>query len=151
MTEFLRMSGVYWGVTALDLMDKLERLDRDEIVAFVRQCQCGKTGGIRPCDGHDPHILYTLSAVQILCTYDCLEELDTEAIARFVAALQQPDGSFFGDQWGEVDTRFSFAAVTILSLIVRSNNRIGNSIYRFFIVTIFRTEQAGRHQCAEGR
>lgn len=31
--------------------------------------------------------------------------------------LQRPDGSFCGDKWGEVDTRFSFCAVACLSLI----------------------------------
>lgn len=36
-----------------------------------------------------------------------------------VASLQQPDGSFFGDQWGEVDTRFSYCAVNCLSLLNR--------------------------------
>lgn len=65
MTEFLRMSGVYWGVTALDLMGHLDKLDKEEIVEFIRKCQCPKTGGVAPCEGHDPHILYTLSAVQV--------------------------------------------------------------------------------------
>lgn len=65
MTEFARMSGVYWGVTALDLMGHLNKLDREEILEFIRKCQCPKTGGIAPCEGHDPHILYTLSAIQV--------------------------------------------------------------------------------------
>jgi geranylgeranyl transferase type-2 subunit beta len=65
MTEFLRMSGIYWGVTAIDLMHKLDRLDRKSIVEFIKKCQCQTSGGISPCDGHDPHILYTLSAVQV--------------------------------------------------------------------------------------
>lgn len=65
MTEFLRMSGVYWGVTALDLMSQLDKLDRSELLEFIRMCQCPKTGGVAPCEGHDPHILYTLSAVQV--------------------------------------------------------------------------------------
>jgi hypothetical protein len=34
-----------------------------------------------------------------------------------VKSLQQPDGSFFGDQWGEVDTRFSYCALSCLSLL----------------------------------
>ncbi|XP_059621922.1 geranylgeranyl transferase type-2 subunit beta [Phlebotomus argentipes] len=117
MTEFLRMSGIYWGVTALDLMGELDKIDRDTVVEFVRKCQCPVTGGIAACDGHDPHILYTLSAVQILCIYDCLHEIDTEAVVKYVQSLQQPDGSFFGDKWGEVDTRFSFCAVATLALL----------------------------------
>ncbi|XP_058128462.1 geranylgeranyl transferase type-2 subunit beta [Anopheles ziemanni] len=119
MTEFLRMSGIYWGVTGLDLMNKLDRLDKQSIIEFIKKCQCPVTGGIAACDGHDPHILYTLSAVQILIIYDSLDAIDIDQIAKYVASLQQLDGSFFGDKWGEVDTRFSFCAVAILSLIGR--------------------------------
>lgn len=34
-----------------------------------------------------------------------------------VLARQLPDGSFTGDVWGEVDTRFSYCAVATLSLL----------------------------------
>lgn len=118
MTEFLRMSGIYWGVTALDLMHELPKLEKEPIIEFIKKCQCPISGGISACEGHDPHILYTLSAVQILCIYDRLNEINIDSVASYVASLQQPDGSFFGDKWGEVDTRFSFCAVAILVLIV---------------------------------
>ncbi|XP_068140306.1 geranylgeranyl transferase type-2 subunit beta [Drosophila tropicalis] len=119
MTEFLRMSGIYWGVTALDIMGQLDRLERKYVLEFVKRCQCPVTGGFAPCEGHDAHLLYTLSAIQILCTYDAVDEIDTDAVVRFVVGLQQPDGSFFGDKWGEVDTRFSFCAVATLTLLKR--------------------------------
>lgn len=125
MTEFLRMSGIYWGVTGLDLMNELGRLDKASIIEFIKKCQCPVTGGIAACEGHDPHMLYTLSAVQILVIYDCLDAIDTDLVAKYVASLQQLDGSFFGDKWGEVDTRFSFCAVAILSLIVSVVDEIG--------------------------
>lgn len=124
MTEFLRMSGIYWGVTALDLMNQLDRLDRNSIIEFIRKCQCPITGGIAPCEGHDPHMLYTLTAVQILCIYDALHEIDCDAVVRFVVGLQQIDGSFFGDKWGEVDTRFSLCAVATLTLLKRMEGTI---------------------------
>uniref|UniRef100_A0A0K8TS34 Geranylgeranyl transferase type-2 subunit beta n=1 Tax=Tabanus bromius TaxID=304241 RepID=A0A0K8TS34_TABBR len=117
MTEFLRISGIYWGVTALDLLDELSHLDKESIIEFIKKCQCPQSGGISACEGHDPHLLYTLSAIQILCTYDRLNEIDIEAVAKYVSCLQQPDGSFYGDRWGEIDTRFSFCAVAILTLI----------------------------------
>lgn len=69
MTEFLRLSGIYWGVTALDLMDNADKVDQDEIVEYIKKCQCPVSGGISPCEGHDPHILYTLSAVQVNHAY----------------------------------------------------------------------------------
>jgi len=36
-----------------------------------------------------------------------------------VSSLQRPDGSFVGDAWGEVDTRFSYCALATASLLGR--------------------------------
>ena len=49
--------------------------------------------------------------------YDELDMLDITGIVLYVKSLQREDGSFTGDKWGEVDTRFSFCAVAILSLL----------------------------------
>lgn len=65
MTEFLRMSGIYWGTTCLDIMGQLDKLDKQSILDFIKNCQCTSSGGISACEGHDPHILYTLSAIQV--------------------------------------------------------------------------------------
>jgi geranylgeranyl transferase type-2 subunit beta len=124
MTEYLRMSGIYWGLTALDLLDSLGRMSCRDVLEFVKSCQ-HPCGGFGAAPRHDPHILYTLSAVQvrvtsvclslscfsscllsvstqqILTLYDALEEIDTGKCSEFVAKLQQPDGSFFGDKWGK--------------------------------------------------
>ena len=52
--------------------------------------------------GHDTHILYTLSALQILALVDRLDLVsDKHKVAEYVASLQQSDGSFAGDKWGE--------------------------------------------------
>jgi geranylgeranyl transferase type-2 subunit beta len=64
-------------------------------------------------------LLYTLSAIQILALYDQMDVLDVDAVVGFVSKLQQPDGSFSGDKWGEVDTRFSYCALSILSILGR--------------------------------
>jgi geranylgeranyl transferase type-2 subunit beta len=72
---------------------------------------------------HDAHILYTLSAVQILALCDRMDALgDYDRIARYVSSLQQPDGSFVGDIWGELDTRFSYCALSTLALLGRLNS-----------------------------
>lgn len=118
MAEFLRINGVYWGLTAMDVMGAVDRMDRTEILTFLKDCH-HPSGGYRPAPDHDPHLLYTLSAVQIAVQYDAVSELDVEGIVGYVVGLQQSDGSFFGDTWGEVDTRFSFCAVAILALLGR--------------------------------
>lgn len=68
-------------------------------------------------------MLYTVSAVQILAMTGGFEELETRfpngkmRIAKFIADLQQPNGTFAGDEWGETDTRFLYGALNALSLL----------------------------------
>jgi len=51
--------------------------------------------------------------------FDAVSEIDTEKLALYFKGLQNPDGSFKGDHSGEVDTRFSYCAVSALSLLQR--------------------------------
>ena len=51
--------------------------------------------------------------------FDCLEEIDVEGVVKYVKGLQTDQGSFMGDQWGEIDNRFTFCAVACLSLLGR--------------------------------
>lgn len=80
-TEHFRLSGVYWGATALYLMGRLDALDAQAIVDWVMSCQhpCGGFGG---SERHDPHLLSTLSAVQILALYDRMDLLDKDLVAK---------------------------------------------------------------------
>jgi geranylgeranyl transferase type-2 subunit beta len=116
-TEHLRMSGVYWSLMALELMGSLHVMDRQRIIDWVLSCRDEETGGYGGNCGHDAHLLYTLSAVQILVLLEAEDRLDRDAVCAFVARLQQADGSFWGDQWGETDTRFSYCAINLLSLL----------------------------------
>merc|ERR1719186_301710 len=109
---------MYWGVAAMDLMNKLEKMEKDKIISFLVSCQ-DSSGGFRPVEGHDPHLLNTLSAVQVAVMYDCVDSIDTEAVVKYVVERQQEDGSFTGDEWGEVDNRFCFCAVATLALLGR--------------------------------
>ena len=75
MTEHLRLNGVYWGLTALHLLGHPEALPRQETIDFVLSCQ-NEDGGFGAAPGHDSHMLYTVSAVQILVIVDAIDELD---------------------------------------------------------------------------
>lgn len=85
-TEHFRLSGVYWGATALYLMGRLDALDSSAIVDWVMSCQhpCGGFGG---SERHDPHLLYTLSAVQILALYDRMDLLDRDVVAKCTCSV----------------------------------------------------------------
>lgn len=60
------------------------------------------------------HLIYS----QIACLLNRELELPIENIVTYVSKLQQDDGSFTGDKWGEIDTRYSFCALACLSLLV---------------------------------
>lgn len=102
-TEHLRMNGVYWGLTALALMNRQDALPREEMIKWVMSCyvdQAGPyelslptwenllnivalfTGGFAPHPNHDPNVHATLSAVQILAMQDSLETLDRDRIVE---------------------------------------------------------------------
>ena len=119
MSEYLKMSGMYWCITAYHLINQhIEANRKAELIDFISKCQ-HSSGGISASIGHDPHILYTLSAIQILITFDCLHDnvIDLEAVTKYIKSLQQEDGSFAGDEWGEIDIRFSFCAIASLALL----------------------------------
>eukprot|EP01087_Luapelamoeba_hula_P021564 TRINITY_DN7571_c0_g1_i1.p1 TRINITY_DN7571_c0_g1~~TRINITY_DN7571_c0_g1_i1.p1 ORF type:complete len:350 (-),score=42.32 TRINITY_DN7571_c0_g1_i1:18-1067(-) len=118
VTEHLRMSAMYWGLCSLDIMNSLHLLDpfKEGIIQWILKCQHpnGSFGGNM---NHDGHLLYTLSAVQILAMLDAMDRVDKKQIIQYIVGLQQPDGSFAGDEWGEVDTRLSYCALNCLSLL----------------------------------
>ncbi|KAJ2767231.1 Rab geranylgeranyltransferase [Coemansia nantahalensis] len=115
MSEHLRVSGVYWGLVALSLMGRGDALDRGEVVSYVLSCQ-NADGGFGGHAGHDSHLLYTMSAVQILVMCDALDRVDADRVIEYVVRLQNAaTGAVSGDGWGEEDTRFAFIAVATLS------------------------------------
>ncbi|EMC91461.1 hypothetical protein BAUCODRAFT_329474 [Baudoinia panamericana UAMH 10762] len=122
LTEHLRIGGIYWGLTALHLLGHPDALPREGLIDYVLSCLC-ESGGFGAAPGHDAHILYTGYSVQILTMIDGFGALEErlpdckQKIARFVASHQQPDGTFAGDEWGEIDTRFLFSALYTLSLL----------------------------------
>ncbi|KAA8570313.1 hypothetical protein MFRU_005g03950 [Monilinia fructicola] len=123
-TEHLRLNGLYWGLTALHLLGRPDALPRRETIDFVLSCQ-HKNGGFGAAPGHDAHLLYTVSAVQILVMVDAVEDLEKnldgkgkDLVGKYLADLQNKEtGTFAGDEWGEEDTRFLYAALNALSLL----------------------------------
>ena len=187
-SDSFRMSGVYWALTALALMDTPVSASHDEsaLVAWVHSCYKPERGCFAPNTHHDGNLLSTLSAVQIMALLGRLDELnaakigacvlqlsapalagqhrpisnlltsllhsvhracntawcsvcDTSSDAHIMAtsvgtctyilllltaccaavckSLQLPDGSFMGDTWGELDTRFVYAALHCAALL----------------------------------
>ncbi|XP_065851415.1 geranylgeranyl transferase type-2 subunit beta 2-like [Euphorbia lathyris] len=64
-------------------MGKLDAVDSNEVIEWIVQWQ-HESGGFSGNIGHDPHILYTLSAVQIIVLFDRLNALDAEKVSNCI-------------------------------------------------------------------
>lgn len=120
LSEHLRLNGTYWGITALVTMRELDKLPREEVLSFVMSCYDEKLGGFGAFPKHDAHILSTLSALQIIRIYDDSMEVVKHIRSRlltYIKSLQLSDGSFQGDRFGEVDTRFIYTSLSSLALL----------------------------------
>lgn len=131
------MNGMYWGVTALVLLDKLlQTLPGKEVVEFVLSCYNESQGGFGAFPRHDAHLLLTLLAVQILAMYGQLDVLGSDRrqnLVRFIHGLQLDDGSFQGDSFGEIDTRFVYTAVSTLSILGELTPPVANKSADFIL------------------
>lgn len=81
LTEHLRLNGLYWGLTALDLMNHIDALPRYQVIAYVKSLQ-RDNGGFGGDVDHDAHITHTLSAVQVLITLDAIDEINVEKVVE---------------------------------------------------------------------
>lgn len=112
MTAHLRMNAVYWGLTALCVMNRKDALDREDMISYVMSCWDDEAGqvcflqvnasmlervvltprglgafGAHP--DHDAHLLSTLSAIQILIMQDALDRLDIPRVVKCTCVLRR--------------------------------------------------------------
>lgn len=129
VTAHMRMSGMYWGLTTMCLLGKnlQKEMGSEALCDWVMSCYHADVGGFGGGTDHDPHMLYTLSALQILALCDELDRVDKDMVCMYIKSLQLSDGSFQGDIWGEVDTRFSYCALQALAIIGRLPSLDGES------------------------
>lgn len=136
LLEHLRLNGLYWGVMALASMNSLDTLPQSEVIEFAMECYDNKTGGFAAFPGHDAHVLTTLSGLQILLLYDqlgVLSESQRKQTVKFILDLRLPDGSFKGDRFGEIDTRFVFVSLYILTILDSMTQEIANTASDFIM------------------
>jgi geranylgeranyl transferase type-2 subunit beta len=144
---------MYWSIAALHVLipdpqafqHALQQMHKNQnrknsIVEWVWSCYDERRGGFGGNMGHPAHLLYTLSALQILAMVqqtttttfrdDPTLQKHRTKIINFIRSLQQPNGSFCGSiddhstitrpttsSMGEIDTRFSYCAVQALALL----------------------------------
>jgi geranylgeranyl transferase type-2 subunit beta len=118
--ESLKMGGVYWGLSAMRLLDveippqNLERLNK-----FALSCFDDQSGGFGWSTGHDAHITATHYALLIFkqTNYQIIASMK-EKILLFCHNCQNENGSIMADKWGESDLRFAYNVACIQTLLL---------------------------------
>lgn len=125
-TDHLKMQGVFWAVGSLSILGKFDQVKNakeiQQITDWVMECYHPESGGFGGNVLHDPHLLHTQHAIYVLALCGTLSRLTDdnekkEKVIGYIVSRQLPDGSFAGDQWGEVDIRFSYCAFISLRIL----------------------------------
>ena len=116
--EHLKVSALFWGVGALNLINSIDKHDTEKTVAFLSECY-NPDGGYGGSAKQDSHITSTHYALLTLIQLNRLDSalVHKEQISKYIKSLQNPDGSFKGDTYAETDSRFSYNAVSILKIL----------------------------------
>eukprot|EP00041_Stephanoeca_diplocostata_P037573 m.1425605 g.1425605 ORF g.1425605 m.1425605 type:complete len:373 (+) comp25064_c0_seq34:223-1341(+) len=117
IADTLLVSGLYWGLNTQSILE-VEALEPKWCAQQVLDCQT-ESGAFAGSQGHDAHVLYTYSALQVLvlCGYPLSDVPLKEELIKWISALQNEDGSFSGDEFGSADSRFSYCALACLALL----------------------------------
>jgi geranylgeranyl transferase type-2 subunit beta len=112
------MGGAYWAITSLLLLKKTISPEQvKEVVTWIQSCQ-NPDGGFGGNKGHDSHITNTLYALLVLFQLGEMDQVDLGKVSSYVRGLYVEDtGSFMGDEFGEVDTRFVYSGLFVLVLL----------------------------------
>lgn len=82
LTSHLRLNAIYWGLTALCILNHKDALNKEDTIDFVLSCWDDDAGAFGAHPGHDAHILSTTSAIQILVTHDALSRVDIDRVVK---------------------------------------------------------------------
>lgn len=123
-TEHMIIQGYFWGLGSADLLNIFQKVggDHQQLFELIMECyqEEGELAGFSGNKNHDISLIFTQHAVYVLFQLNRLAEIEKKKILkliRYISFLQKIDGSFQGDKYGEVDTRFSYCALATLSLL----------------------------------
>jgi geranylgeranyl transferase type-2 subunit beta len=116
----IQMGGAYWAVTSMLLLkQKIEESKIEELISWIKSCQ-NPDGGFGGNKGHDSNITNSLYALLVLFQFDKMDSVNLEKVGDYVQSMYvEETGSFMGDKFGEIDTRFVYSALYILVLLDR--------------------------------
>lgn len=115
LADPIRLSTVYWATNSLKLLqdDHLGEL-RPSVVSLVKSC-LNEDGGFGGRAGYPSTVMSTFTALQVLYLHDTV--YFSQDTVDYILHMQDSDGGFANDEYGEKDTRLDCCAVLSLHLL----------------------------------
>lgn len=109
---------VYWITHSLALLEQRPLLDEvaEDVITFIKEC-AHPDGGYGGGPGQIAHMATTFASVNALITINteqAFESIDRPSIIKFLQRMKQQDGSFAMHDDGEVDSRATYCALSVL-------------------------------------
>ncbi|KAK1937440.1 putative geranylgeranyl transferase type II beta subunit [Babesia divergens] len=139
--EPIKLGGIYWTLTGISLLKgqvndiihpRLNRRLEDLAVEIIEGSR-NADGGFGNAPGHASSITATHYAILSLCVLKRHDIIDKEQTAKFISDLQNDDGSFNCDYFGEADARHVYSSVICLSLLGALGRVNVNKTLRFLL------------------
>ncbi|KAG1874409.1 rab geranylgeranyltransferase [Suillus subluteus] len=128
-------------VNALSLLGKLDELDIEKTVAYIRRCR-NFDGGFGAVAGAESHAAQVFVCVAALAILDRLDEVDQPTLCWWLSERQLPNGGLNGRPEKLEDVCYSFWVLSALSILGKLS-WIDSSKLEAFILSAQDTESGG--------
>lgn len=115
ITEQDRMATLFWSLNSLRMLkDPLFDKMKPAAIQFIFSC-LKENGGFSPNPRYTPNIIATFNALQLL--YICKIPYYSKKTVKYLLNLQNTEGAFTFDEYGDFDTRFDCCGILSLHLL----------------------------------
>lgn len=109
---------VYWISHSLALLEQTHFIEtvREDVVEFMKEC-AHEEGGYGGGPGQIAHLAATFAAINaLICVSSdgAMDSIDRVNLVRFLHRMKQPDGAFAMHDDGEIDSRATYCALSVL-------------------------------------
>ncbi|KAM0680565.1 hypothetical protein GINT2_001253 [Glugoides intestinalis] len=116
ITEQDRMATLFWSLNSLRMLkDSLFDKLKPAVIQFIFSC-LNENGGFSPNPRYTPNIIATFNALQILYIYEI--PYYNRKTVEYILSLQNLQGAFIFDEYGDIDTRFDCCGILSLYLLL---------------------------------
>ncbi|KAG1738960.1 rab geranylgeranyltransferase [Suillus lakei] len=132
---------LYCAVNALSLLGRLDELDVEKTVAYIRRCR-NFDGGFGAVAGAESHAGQVCVCVATLAILDRLDEVDQPTLCWWLSERQLPNGGLNGRPEKLEDVCYSFWVLSALSILGKLTWIDSNKL-ETFILSAQDTESGG--------